>query len=74
MKPTTLGSHKRKSTKIGQPYICHHAKECFDLWKKANLRVFQYHRKQVRSKQTTMILNFSNPTIFAHETADIQLA
>ena len=48
MKPTTPGSHQKKSTKIGQPYICQRTKECFDLSIKANLRVFQYHRKQAK--------------------------
>ena len=28
----------------------------------------------IRSKRTTMILNFYNPSTFAHETADIKLA
>ena len=48
MKPTTPGSHPKNSTKIGQPYICRQTKECFDLSIKANLRVFQNHRKQVK--------------------------
>ena len=34
-------SPKKKSTKIGQPYICQRTKECFDLSIKADLQVFQ---------------------------------
>ena len=41
-------SQKKNSTKIGQPYIFQWTKECFDLWKKANLQVFQSHRKQAK--------------------------
>ena len=49
MKPTTPGSHQKKSTKIiGQPYICQRTKECFYLLIKANLQVFQNHRKQAK--------------------------
>ena len=45
MKPTTPGSHQKESTKIGQPYICHRTKECFDLLIKAN---FPNNRKQAK--------------------------
>ena len=38
----------KKSTKIGQPYICQQTKECFYLSIKANLQVFQNHRKQAK--------------------------
>ena len=79
MKPNTPGGHPN-STKIGQPYICQRSKECFDLSIKGNLRAFQNHRKQAKidvyfyrfpwSKRTTKILNFSNPSTFAHGTAD----
>ena len=75
----------KKSTKIGQPYICPQTKESFNLLIKANLRVFENHRKQAKNdivshfspllglKVTTKILNFSNPSIFTHATADIKL-
>ena len=49
MKPTTPGSYQKNPTKIGQPYICHRKKECFDLSIKANLRVFSNHRKQAKN-------------------------
>ena len=82
MKPTTrpLGITKKKSTKIGQPYICQRTKQCFDLSIKANLQVFQNHREKAKINivfiifhcwvYITMILNFSNPSTFDHETAD----
>ena len=38
----------KKSTKIGQPYICHRTKEIFDSLIKGNVRVFQNHRKQAK--------------------------
>ena len=48
MKLTTPGSHRKNSTKIGQPYICHRTKECFDLSIKGNLGVFPNRRKQAK--------------------------
>ena len=39
-------SPKKNSTKIGQPYNCHRTKQSFDSSNKANLWVFQNHRKQ----------------------------
>ena len=50
MKRTTPGSHQKKLTKIGQPYICHRKKESFDSSIKGNLQVFQNHRKQAKIK------------------------
>ena len=55
MKPTNRGSHQKKSTKIGQAYIRHRTKETFDSSIKANLRVFQNHRKQPK---TIIVLHF----------------
>ena len=48
MKHTTPGSHQKKSTKIGQPYICQPTKESFDSSINGNSRVFQNHRKQAK--------------------------
>ena len=49
MKRNTPGSHqKKKSTKIGQPYICQRTKESFNSLIDGNLQVFQYHRKQAK--------------------------
>ena len=50
MKPTSSGSHQNFLTKIGQPYIYHPTKESFDSSIKANLRVFQNHRKQAKNR------------------------
>ena len=41
---------KKKSTKIGQPYICQRIKESFDSSIKGNLWVFQNHTKQAKIK------------------------
>ena len=48
----------KKSTKIGQPYICQRTKESFDPLIKGNLRVFQNHTKQARIN--VAFLNFSS--------------
>ena len=48
MKRTTPGSHKKNSTKIGQPYICQQTKESYDSSIKGNLTVFQNHRNQAK--------------------------
>ena len=48
MKRTTPWSHPKKSTKIGQPYICHGSKENFDSSIKGNLQVFQNYTKQAK--------------------------
>ena len=77
-----MGVTQKKSTKIGQTYNCHRTKESFDSSIKANMRDFKNHRKQtkinifsffsiIRSRQTTMNLKFSNPSI---STADIEVA
>ena len=47
-KPNTPGSHQKYSNKIGQPYNCHQTKARFESSIKANLRVFQNHRKQAK--------------------------
>ena len=49
MKLTTPGSHKKNSTKIGQPYICQQTKESFNSPIDGNLGVFQDHRKQAKT-------------------------
>ena len=48
MKPITPWSHKKNSTKIGQPYICQQTKESFNSSIKGNKEVFQNHRKQAK--------------------------
>ena len=54
MKRTTPGSHKKISTKIGQPYNCQRTKESFNSSIKGNLPVFQNHSKQAKNN---VILN-----------------
>ena len=49
MKHTTPGSHQKKSTKIGQSYICQQTKESFNSCTNGNLRVFQNHTKQAKN-------------------------
>ena len=48
MKLTTLGSHQKNLTKIGQPYICQQTKESLDSLIKGKLQVFQNHKKQAK--------------------------
>ena len=44
----TPKNHQKNSAKIGQPYNCHQTKQSFDSTIKANLWVFQNHRKQAK--------------------------
>ena len=48
MKRTTPGSHPKKSTKIGQPYICQQTKESFHSSISCRLWAFQNHTKQAK--------------------------
>ena len=40
----------KKSTKIGQPYICQRTKESFNSSIKGDLQVSQNHRNQAKNK------------------------
>ena len=81
MRPTTPGSHQKNSTKIGLAYNCHRAKQSFDSSNKAKLRIFQNHRKRLK---TNVVFHFFQHYVyrnhhdfqffksvnFCHETAD----
>ena len=54
MKLSTLWSHQKNSTKIGQSYNCQRTKESFNSSIKGNLPVFKNHSKQA---QNNVILN-----------------
>ena len=73
MKPTTPGSHPKK---LVSPTFATEQKKVLIYRLKLN------HRKQAKINIVShfspslgfMVLNFSNPSILTHETADIKLA
>ena len=58
-----LGATKKKSTKIGPPYICQRTKESFNSSIKGNLQVFQNHAKQAKIKVVFPLLGLNEPIV-----------